>query len=110
MNFDKLIKLILEGDFDPNYDTNPLFLTKKEIENLSRKSAKQLSEDDKSKRLFKVKYDRKTYETYARSATEAIGNVGKRISTALGKIDPRTTISKVRSGGKVIDVKWNYIY
>lgn len=110
MEFDKLVKLILEGDFDPNYDTNPLFLTKKEIENLSRKTAKKLSEEDKSKRLFKVKYDRNTYDTHARSATEAIGNVGQRVSASLGKINPSGTIAKVRDNGKVTDTKWNYTY
>lgn len=110
MKFDKLVKVILEGDFDPNYDTNPFFLSKKEIENLSRKTAKKLSEEDKSKRLFKIKYDRETYETHARSATEAIGNVGQRISASLGKIKPHAIIAKVRDNGKVTDTKWDYTY
>ena len=110
MKFDKLVKLILEGDFDPNYDANPFFLSKKEIENLSRKTAKRLSEEDKSKRLFKVRYDRETYETHARSATEAIGNVGQRISAFLGKKNPSGTIVKVRENGRVKDTKWDYTY
>lgn len=110
MKFDKLVKLILEGDFDPNYDTNPFFLSKKEIENLSRKTARRLSEEDKSKRLFKIKYDRETYDTHARSAKEAIGNVGKRISAALGKIKPNAIIARVRDNGKVTDTKWDYTY
>lgn len=110
MKFDKLVKLILEGDFDPNYDTNPFFLSKKEIENLPRKTARKLSEEDKSKRLFKINYDRKTYYTHARSATEAVGRVGKRISLDQKRNDPRMIIVKVRDGGEITDTRWDYTY
>ena len=111
MEFDKLVKFILEGDFDPNYDTNPMFLKKKEIDDLPRKTSKKLSMNDKSKREFEIKWEGKTYQTRARDRDEAIGNVGTRASTSQGKIKPAITISKIKnSNTKVLDKKWNVTY
>jgi hypothetical protein len=111
MKFDKLVKFILEGDFDPNYDTNPMFLKKKEIDDLPRKSSKKLSLNDKSKREFEIKWEGKTYQTHARNRDEAIGNIGQRVSAALGEIKPNITISKLKSSNvKVLDKKWNVSY
>lgn len=111
MQFDNLVKTILEGDFDPNYDTNPLFLNQREIDNLTRKSAKKLSLNDKSKREFEIKWDGKAYQTYAKSRDEAIGNIGQRISASMGKLKHGIMISKLKEKGtKVLDKKWNVSY
>lgn len=108
MTFNELVKFLTEGDFDPTYDVNPMFLTKKEIDNLPRKTSKQLSLDDKTKREFEIKWQGKIYQTYAKGKDEAIGNIGKRISSAQGKLKPNITISKLKhSNIKVLDKKWN---
>lgn len=111
MIFNKLVKMLLEGDFDPNYDTNPMFLSKKEIDHLPKKTAKKLSINDKSKREFELKWDGETYQTHAKTRDEAIGNIGQRISSAQGKIKHGVMISKLKGGGvKVLDKKWNVLY
>jgi hypothetical protein len=111
VNFNKLVKVLLEGDFDPNYDVNPLFLTKKEIDHLSRKTAKQLSLGDKSKREFEISWEGKKYQTHAKTKDEAIGNIGQRISANMGKIKHGPMISKLKQSGiKVLDKKWNVSY
>jgi hypothetical protein len=111
MQFDRLVKLLIEGDFDPNYDVNPTFLKKKEIDNLSRKVVKKLSLSDKSEREFELKFEGKTYRTNARTRDEAIGHIGKKISVKKKLIKPNLIISKLKESGiKVLDKKWNVAY
>jgi hypothetical protein len=110
VNFDNLVNLILEGDFDPYYDTNPETLSEVEIENLKPEVAKQLSIDDKSKRLFILKINGKEYKTEASSKNGAIGNIGYRMA-AEASIRPSLIIYKLRKlEPRVFDNKWKIKY
>lgn len=111
MNFYNLVRFILnEGDGDPNYDINPLTLTKDEIAQMSKKSDKQLSLDDDSKRVFEIIWDRQPYRTQAKSKKQALTNIAHQIATA-SNLKPNSIAIKFRdTKPKVRDTKWNVSY
>jgi hypothetical protein len=110
MLFNNLVNLILEGDFDPLYDVDPNTLSEIEIENLKPEVAKQLSIDDKSKRLFTLKVNGKEYKTEASTKNGAIGNIGFRIAEE-ENIRPSLIIYKLRKlKPRVFDNKWKIKY
>jgi len=111
VKFDELcLFLIREGDGDPNYDINPLTLTKDEIAQMSKKSDKQLSLDDKEKRVFEIVWERETYRTQAKSKKQALTNVTHQIAVK-SNLKPNAVAVKIRDANiKVKDKKWNVTY
>ncbi len=110
MNFNNLVNLILEGDFNPYYDIDPETLSEIEITNLEPEVAKQLSIDDKSQRLFVLKINGKEHKTEASSKNEAIGNIGYRMAEE-ANIRPSLIIYKLRKlKPRVFDNKWKIKY
>jgi hypothetical protein len=110
VNFNNLVNLILEGDGDPLYDLNPDDLDENDILNLNPDVAKQLSINDKSKRIFTLKVNGKEYKTEASTKNGAIGNIGFRIAEE-ENIRPILIIYKLRKlKPKVFDNKWKIKY
>lgn len=110
MKFNDLVALVLEGDFDPYYDTDPETLSDLEIQNLDPQVAKQLSMEDKNKRIFTITLNNKKFKTHATSKNEAIGNIGFRIAND-AKVFPNLIIHKLhKNGTKVFDEKWKIKY
>ena len=110
MKFNDLVALVLEGDFDPLYDTNPETLSDLEIQNLETQVAKKLSIEDHSKRIFIITLNNEKFKTHATSKNEAIGNIGYRLASD-AKVFPNLVIHKLhKNGTKVFDEKWKIKY
>lgn len=110
MKFNDLVALVLEGDFDPLYDTNPQTLSDLEIQNLEPQVAKKLSIEDHSKRIFIITLNNQKFKTHATSKNGAIGNIGYRLASD-AKVFPNLVIYKLhKNKTKVFDEKWKIKY
>lgn len=110
MNFTNLINLVLEGDFNPLYDTHHSELSPQDIARLSKAERKAISLKDKSKREFSVIVSGKEIKTHATTKNAAIGNVAYNMSLD-DKLKPAVVVKRLHEmGAKVYDKKWSIGY
>jgi hypothetical protein len=110
VNFNDLINLIIEGDFNPLYDVHHDQLSPQEIERLSKGERKSISLKDKSKREFSVIVNGKEIKTHATGKNAAIGNVAYNMSLD-EKLKPAVVVRRLQEmGAKIYDKKWKIGY
>lgn len=110
MNFTNLINLVLEGDFNPLYDTHHSELSPQDIARLSKAERKAISLKDKFKREFSVIVSGKEIKTHATTKNAAIGNVAYNMSLD-DKLKPAVVVKRLHEmGAKVYDKKWSIKY
>lgn len=110
MNFTNLINLVLEGDFNPLYDTHHSELSPQDIQRLPKSERKAISLKDTSKREFSVIVNGKEIKTFTTCKNSAIGNVAYNMSLD-DKLKPPVVVKRLHEMGvKVYDKKWSIGY
>jgi hypothetical protein len=110
VQFNDLVNLILEGDFDPLYDVHFSELSPNEINSLSRDERKMFSLKDKSKRKFHIIIDGEKFSSYASSKNGAIGNIAYNIGLDQN-LKTGVVFNRIKKMDvKVFDDKWNVKY
>jgi hypothetical protein len=110
VNFDNIVNLVLEGDFDPFYDVHFSELSPNEIENLPKKEREHFSRKDKSERKFYIVLYGNKHSTIATSKNSAIGNIAYNIGLD-NKIKTSVIVKKLqRLNVEVFDDKWKIKY